>query len=296
VGIAGSDGGSTTLVVGGTTYTAGKGYGGAAGTSTGAAGGNGGTSTDGDTNRTGGKGGDGTASSGSGGGGSAAGTTADGNPGSMPTAGTAVSLYGGAGGAGTTANSANGTTATDLYGGGGGGGTRNGTGGSGMSGYIRITWAANASPSAPDTLYVNLRVNGASSGVDSPVAVGDGTPVFSAINRDSDEGDVADYYQLIVYSDSGCSTTQIWDSTKTSMSNCTEDTRCLTASGKGVQYGGTALRLNGGQYYWKIKFWDDGGAEGTFSSCVSFTMLGPAGQMRHGNYFFNRTTKAPFSW
>jgi len=173
--INGSDGGDTTFIVGGTTYTAGKGGGGKAPLVY--TGGTGGTATNGDTNNTGGTGGTGTAAAGSGGGGSAAGTTGNGNNGSVPTAGVAKTLYGGAGGAGTTANSAGGTAATDLYGGGGGGGTRNGIGAAGKSGYIRITWeiptiTVSGTSDVGEGTIVRVAVNGSLAGQTGTVTSG----------------------------------------------------------------------------------------------------------------------------
>lgn len=161
--------------------------------------------------------------------------------------------------------------------------------------YLTVDYTpANSAPTAPTTLYTNE--TDASSGVVNPSAVGDSSPVFSAIYNDSDAGDVADDYQLVVYSDSGC-TNQVWDSTKTVMSNCTQGNRCLTASGVGIEFGGTALDFDGAQYYWKIKYWDDDDGEGTFSDCSdNFYILGPGDQMRYGNYFFNKTSEQVFTW
>lgn len=151
----------------------------------------------------------------------------------------------------------------------------------------------NSAPSAPTTLYVNERATTAQSGVTNPVAVGDGTPVFSAVYADSDAGDIANKYEVIVYSNSSC-TTQVWDSGSagTSMTNCTQGNRCSD-----ITFAGTALPYDGTTYYWKIKYWDDTPAEGSFSDCTAtFTILGPADQMRHGNYFFNKTTERVFTW
>ncbi|MEA3356816.1 MAG: LamG-like jellyroll fold domain-containing protein, partial [Patescibacteria group bacterium] len=156
-----------------------------------------------------------------------------------------------------------------------------------------IYYATNVAPSAPTTFYTNESSNGAQSGVADPTAVGDETPVFSAIYVDSDSGDVANKYQAVVYSDAGC-TSQVWDSggTGTAMSNCTEGNRCSD-----IDFGGSALKFDGKTYYYKIKYWDDDEAAGSFSDCSDlFTILGPDDQMRHGNYFFNATLEDHFSW
>lgn len=160
--------------------------------------------------------------------------------------------------------------------------------------WDKLAISSNSAPSAPTGLYVNERATTAQSGVAAPVAVGDGTPVFSAVYNDSDVGDVANKYEVIVYSDSSC-TTQVWDSgsSGTSMTNCTQGNRCGD-----ITFGGTALPFDGRTYYWKIRYWDSAGAAGTFSACTSdtFTMLGPAGQLRHGNYFFNNRTERVYTW
>lgn len=152
----------------------------------------------------------------------------------------------------------------------------------------------NTAPGAPTTLYTNEGATTAQSGVANPVAVGDGTPNFSAVYNDSDVGDIANKYEVIVYSDSSC-TAQVWDSgaAGTSMTNCTQGNRCGD-----ITFGGTSLSLDGRTYYWKVKYWDDTGDAGSFSSCTSdtFTMLGPDGQLRHGNYFFNRQTERVYTW
>jgi len=113
----------------------------------------------------------------------------------------------------------------------------------------------NTAPTAPITLYINESATTAQSGESDPVAVGDATPVFSAAYVDTDDGDIADYYQLVVYSDSECSS-EVWDSTKTSMTNCTEGNRC-----NDIDFAGAALPFDGKKYYWKIKYWDDDAAE-----------------------------------
>jgi hypothetical protein len=151
----------------------------------------------------------------------------------------------------------------------------------------------NTAPNAPTDLYVNETRTGPQSGVTNPIAVGDGTPVFSAKNSDPDSGDSATKYEVIVYSDA-CST-QVWDSGigGTSMGACTEPNRC-----EDIEYADTApLPLDGSTYYWKIRFWDVGGEAGSFSDCTAnFTMVSPDDQLKHGDYFFDHTSEAVYSW
>jgi len=156
-----------------------------------------------------------------------------------------------------------------------------------------IVLGGNTAPGAPTVLYVNERATTAQSGVANPVGVGDQTPVFSAIYNDDDSGDIADKYQVVVYSDVSC-TAEVWNSggTGTAMTNCTQGNRCAD-----VTFGGSNIALDGATYYWKIKFWDDSDEAGTFSDCsATVTMVGPADQMRHGNYFFNQSVERTFTW
>lgn len=158
---------------------------------------------------------------------------------------------------------------------------------------VAFIQATNQAPTAPTTLYTNEGATTAQSGDSNPVAVGDGTPVFSAVYNDPDTGDIANKYEVIAYSNAACSS-QVWDSGSagTSMTNCTQGNRCGD-----ITFAGTALIFDGKIYYWKIKYWDDDGAEGAFSDCTAnFTILGPYDQMRHGNYFFNRKIERVFTW
>lgn len=159
--------------------------------------------------------------------------------------------------------------------------------------WDQLSFGGNSAPTAPSSLYTNESSTGAQSGASNPVAVGDSTPVFSAIYNDSDTGDVANKYEIIVYSDAGCSSS-VWDSGEsgTSMTNCTQGNRCSD-----INFGGSDLMLDGKQYYWKIRYWDDSGQAGAFSDCsANFTILSPGDQMRHGSHFFNQQFESVYSW
>ena len=124
----------------------------------------------------------------------------------------------------------------------------------GRSLWGRNKWGAagDVAPTAPTGLLCE--------GAANPQAVTDLTPEFSAIYNDPDSGDIATYYQIQVATDSGFSNL-IWDSGKTAMTNTTAGNRCPD-----ITYAGPSLSLNGQKYYWRIKFWDDGGAEGAWST------------------------------
>jgi hypothetical protein len=166
-------------------------------------------------------------------------------------------------------------------------------GGNNSSWTITAVCSANNSPGAPTILFVNERATTAQIGVTNPITVGDPTPVFSSIYNDADTGDIANKYEIVVYSDASC-TAQVWDSgsSGTTIANCTQGNRCVDKT-----FAGTPLQFDGAEYYWKMKYWDDDGAEGSFSDCTAtFTILGPGKQLRHGHYFFNSTTERMFSW
>ncbi|HOZ02958.1 MAG TPA: hypothetical protein PKX78_00515, partial [Candidatus Woesebacteria bacterium] len=101
-------------------------------------------------------------------------------------------------------------------------------------------------------------------GATNPIGVIDLTPELSAIYRDSDAGDTANKYRIQVDDNSDFSSV-FWDTgvSGTSMTNCTVNTRC-----QDISYSGSAL-TRGTVYYWRIKFWDIGGAEGVFSSVTA---------------------------
>lgn len=120
------------------------------------------------------------------------------------------------------------------------------------------SFTTNFTPIAPTNFLTEGKTN--------PTEVTDLTPEFSAIYRDPDSADVADYYRVQVDDDSGFSSI-LWDSGKTSMTNCTEGNRC-----QDISYAGSSLSW-GTTYYVRIKFWDDGGLEGAWSTERAFFIM-----------------------
>jgi hypothetical protein len=115
----------------------------------------------------------------------------------------------------------------------------------------------NTLPDSPDSLLVSSQVN--------PTGLIE-TPTFSALFNDYDSGEQMGYYRIQVDNDSDFSS-PVWDSQKLSMADINEGDRS-----EEIVYSGTALASNT-QYYWRIKFWDDGGAEGAFSTEIAtFTL------------------------
>jgi hypothetical protein len=126
------------------------------------------------------------------------------------------------------------------------------------------SFSVNYTPLAPNSLLTEGQTN--------PSGIIDTTPEFSAIYNedDNDPSDIANKYQIQVDDDSGFGST-LWDSgsSGTAMSNCNQGDRCSD-----ISYGGNVTDLQwGAKYYWRIKFWDDGGFEGDWSTETAyFTM------------------------
>ncbi|MCJ7823492.1 MAG: hypothetical protein MUP44_01185 [Anaerolineales bacterium] len=68
----------------------------------------------------------------------------------------------------------------------------------------------------------------------------------------------------------------MWDSTKTALSPPLAE----SARMPDISYAGTALNLNGAQYFWRIKFWDNTGEEGAWSATQTFYMAGESSAYR----------------
>jgi hypothetical protein len=127
------------------------------------------------------------------------------------------------------------------------------------------TTLVNTAPTAPTTLYCNNTT--AQSGQTNPTNITDSSPAFSAIYEDPDPGDTANKYRVEVNTQSDFGGTVMWDSgaAGTSMADTTEGNRSPD-----IIYAGSGLQ-NATTYYWRITFWDDGGAEGAVSATQQFT-------------------------
>ncbi len=143
--------------------------------------------------------------------------------------------------------------------------------GSGLNSYTNVAAlttvasVSNEAPSAPQTPHANN--DNAQTGQTSPVyGLIDHTPAFSAVFDDPDTSDTAVYYQLQVGTDTDWAVAEMWDSTKTGITACNENSRCGD-----IIYNGSALADNT-TYYWRIKFWDNSDAEGVWSSTQEFSM------------------------
>ncbi len=117
----------------------------------------------------------------------------------------------------------------------------------------------NTAPTAPTSLLAE--------GATNPTGVTDTTPEFSAIFNDSNAGNTGTYYEIEVNTNSSFTGTVMWDSGQVSMTST-----AIGARSPNITYAGTELSLNGTTYYWRIRFTDNYGAVGTWSSVANFTM------------------------
>ncbi|MCJ7829609.1 hypothetical protein MUP50_00780, partial [Patescibacteria group bacterium] len=113
-------------------------------------------------------------------------------------------------------------------------------------------------PTAPTDLLTE--------GTTNPVNIFDTTPEFSAIYNDLDTGDTANAYQIQVDNNQDFGS-PIWDSGQQSMTDCLQGNRC-----QDISYAGSAL-TEGTQYYWQIKYWDDGSLEGAWNSETAYFII-----------------------
>lgn len=122
------------------------------------------------------------------------------------------------------------------------------------------SFTVNSSPTAPTELLTE--------GESEPLFVTDSTPEFSALCNDPDSGQILNKYQIQV-DDNLDFATPVWDSgsSGTTMTDCTAGNRS-----QDISFGGTPLSFDTSSYYWRIKFWDALGAEGTFSNESTFRM------------------------
>lgn len=122
-----------------------------------------------------------------------------------------------------------------------------------------FTMHSNSAPTVPTSLLTE--------GATNPTEVIDLTPEFSAIFNDPNTGDTGVQYEIEVNTSSAFSGTVMWDSNLTSMT-----ATAIGARSPNISYAGTALSLNGATYYWRIRFVDNYGGLGAWSSTAQFTM------------------------
>lgn len=134
-------------------------------------------------------------------------------------------------------------------------------------------------PNPPTSLLTEGQTN--------PTQIIDTQPEFSAIGTDNN-GDNMNYYALQVDDDSGFGST-IWNKTKTAITEFENGARCLD-----ISYAGSAL-TRGTTYYWRIKFWDIGDMEGSWSTETATFVLNqlPTAPTNPTNLGANLTDHSP---
>jgi len=122
-----------------------------------------------------------------------------------------------------------------------------------------------SSPLAPTSLQTDGQSNPTILAMDASTY----QPDFSAVYNDPDAADVADMFQIQVSTDQTFVDVSHWNSGSegTAMSNVTEGNRSSD-----LTYAGSALAFNT-PYYWRVRFWDDEGHVGLWSTeTASFTL------------------------
>lgn len=117
-----------------------------------------------------------------------------------------------------------------------------------------------AIPSVPAAINIQCE------SLTNPTGVTDSLPELSAEYDNPDTADVASSYQIQVIVDGGDFGSPLWDSGKTG---------CSVAEGSRleIEYGGTALVLDGTKYYQRWKFWDASDAAGAWSDGTDYWVM-----------------------
>lgn len=118
---------------------------------------------------------------------------------------------------------------------------------------LDITYVLPATPNAPTDLRVEDQAN--------PTDVLDLQPEFSAVYHDPDAGDIATHYRLMVTTDPNNWNAPLWSTAKLALTAPVAE----GARSEQISYDGPPLQ-SGITYYWRIRFFDESGAAGSWSS------------------------------
>jgi hypothetical protein len=124
------------------------------------------------------------------------------------------------------------------------------------------TFTMNTPPSAPTELQTEQATN--------PTRVSDQLPDFRAKFQDPNTSDTGTKYEIQVNTTNDFSGSILWQSGQQTMASTAR-----TTYSPEIQYGGSALALNGATYYWRIRFTDNYGTVGAWSATAQFTMNQP---------------------
>lgn len=117
-----------------------------------------------------------------------------------------------------------------------------------------------STPAAPTSLLTEGQTN--------PTDLTDMTPEFSAIYNDSLSENTATYYEININTNSTFTGTVMWNTGQVSMTPLAQGTRSSD-----ISYAGTALTTNGITYYWRIRFTNNSGIVGEWSTTAQFSMV-----------------------
>lgn len=118
----------------------------------------------------------------------------------------------------------------------------------------------NTPPTAPTSLLTDNLTN--------PSQLTNLTPAFTAVFNDPNTSDTGNFYQIQVNTNDTFTGTSMWDSGIVGISPIANGSQSPN-----IIYNGTALSLNGVTYYWRIRFSDNYGTVGAWSSTATFRML-----------------------
>ncbi|MEK7639128.1 MAG: DNRLRE domain-containing protein [Patescibacteria group bacterium] len=126
-----------------------------------------------------------------------------------------------------------------------------------------VVEVVNEAPTEPTSLLTSGQTN--------PIGLSStSTPYFSALYNDPDGNDQAIYYQVQVDNNSDFSSV-VWDSGQMTMATTSGGNRSPD-----ISYDGFPLSAST-TYYWRMKFWDEGGAQGVWSTTTAtFSLVSPS--------------------
>jgi Flp pilus assembly protein TadG len=145
--------------------------------------------------------------------------------------------------------------------------------------YWRIKFADNHGTVGPVSATAQFAMNTTPGNATLPLVEGsadttrvdDLTPEFSGIFNDPDTGDTGNYYEINVNTASDFTGTVMWASGLQAMTPT-----AIGARSPDISYTGSALSASRAKYYWRIRFADNKGTVGGWSSTANFTMIGPS--------------------
>ncbi len=126
--------------------------------------------------------------------------------------------------------------------------------------YLAVETSTSTTPSGPTGLQVELQQN--------PVGVATSNPRFSALFQSASSTSLGANYQIQVTASSTSWTSPYWDSGKLTLSSSTP---------VGVRspqiFATTTFPVDGTKYYWRMKFWDQTGTQGTWSTTGDYFVM-----------------------